>query len=73
MAIPSSSVMQTVAWVVSSETPSVAVIDMASAKHSLLSSSSVSLIIVMLTHSTVSSSETVRVPLASVKSAGAII
>ena len=64
--------IQIVACVVSSETPSVVVVDIANAKHSLSSSSSLSLMIVMLTQSTLPSSDTVSVPLASVKSPGAI-
>ena len=62
-ALPSSSVIHIVAWVVSREIPSTAVVDRMNAKHSLSCSSSLSLMIDTSTHITVVPSVKVRVSL----------
>ena len=56
---------------VCSEIDSVEEVDIARAKHSLSSSSSLSSVMVMVTHCVLSSSVIVSEPLASVKSSGA--
>ena len=64
--------MHIVASEISNETLPEVVVEIEKAKHSISSSSSMSLTIVMLTHSTLPSSVTVREPLSSVKSPGAV-